>query len=134
MAFQGKNELKHLLDAESGEWVAEIDPVLSMDDAYNYATSVATVLKTVTGGKTLFAYAFLVSNESTTKATYAILDGATVKIHNVILGEDVHLIPEGPNPRAPILKFDATHDVKIRSGGAPTIHVTMSYWEAELSQ
>jgi len=127
----GINMLKHLLDAE-GKWVGELDPVLHTDSAYGYATSVATVLKTVTTGKTLYAYYFLVGNLSATKATYAILEGATIKIQNVIIGEDVHQLPEGPHPRAPIAKFPSGTEIKIRSGGAPTISVTMSFWECEL--
>lgn len=125
-----KNELKHLLNPETGEWVAEYDPIFAMDDAYSYATTTATTLKTVATGKYLYAYALLVTNKGAAAATYTILEGATIKLQSYIISGDVHHITTG-NPRAPLLKFQPQEPIYFRTGGA-TCTITMSYWECEL--
>jgi len=133
MSFIGKNELKHLLRPDTGEWVGEFDPIFETDSACATCVGATTkTIKTVSDSKDLFAYAFIVSNETTdTDATYAILKGATIMIPPIMLiRQDVHLIPTAPNPRSPILHFASGEPINIRTGGA-TINVTMSFWEVE---
>jgi len=127
-----RNELKHLLHPEKGEWIPEYDPVMVASDAC--ATCVGATTKTIhTVGyaKKCFVYGLLVSNETTdTDATYCILSGATVKLPPVyIVKGDVHDIRS--HPRAPILTFGGEEPINIRTGGA-TINITISFWEAEI--
>jgi len=127
-----RNDLKHLLHPDKGEWIPEYDPVLVADDAM--ATCVGATTKTihsVDSAKKCFVYGLLVSNETAdTDATYCILSGATVKIPPVyIIRQDVHDIRS--NPRAPILVFGTAEDIRIRTGGA-TINCMISYWECEI--
>jgi hypothetical protein len=127
-----KNELKHLLRPDTGEWIPEYDTALVSDSAFATCVGAATkTIHTVATAKKCFVYGLLVSNETTdTDATYCILSGATVKIPPIyIIRNDVHDISR--HPRAPIAVFGAAEDINIRTGGA-TINCEISFWEAEI--
>jgi hypothetical protein len=127
-----RNELKHLLRPDTGEWIPELDTVLVSDSAC--ATCVGATIKTihtVDPAKKCFIYGLLVSNESPdADATYCILSGATVKIPPIyIVKGDLHDISR--HPKAPIAVFGTAETINIRTGGA-TINCVISYWECEI--
>jgi hypothetical protein len=129
-----KNELKHLLHPDTGQWIPEYDTVLVSDSACTTCIGAvaAATIHTVDSAKKCFLYGLLVSNVTTdTDATYAILSGdATVKIPPIyIIRNDVHDISR--HPKAPIAVFGTAEVIKIRTSGA-TINCLISFWEAEI--
>lgn len=127
-----RNELKHLLHPDKGEWIPEYDPVMAAADACATCVGATTkTIHTVNRAKKCFVYGILASNETAdTDATYCILSGATVKIPPIyIVRGDVHNIRS--DPRAPILTFGTAEVINVRTGGA-TINITISFWECEI--
>jgi hypothetical protein len=137
MSQIAKNELKHLLNPDTGEWIAEYDPVLAAGDAVATAYGQTTkILHTVDSAKKCFIYGLLVTNNGDSDATYALLCGtaeggtADYKTPPIYIGvHDVHDISR--DPRAPILTFGTASVIGFRTGGG-TIHCVMSFWEAEI--
>ena len=130
---------KHMLDPRKngrtpGQWIGEWDPVLSHDSWYQRASNaVNCTLGQVGTSRVLYAYGFVISNLSTMAADLRVLEGATVKKRMRIIGGDTLTIGYG-NPRAPICKFNALERALINSTpAAATVHVTMSWWDAEIT-
>jgi hypothetical protein len=127
-----KNELKHLLRPDTGEWIPEYETVLVSDSAFATCVGATTkTIHTVATAKKCFVYGLLVANETTdTDATFCILSGATVKIPPIyLLRSDVQDISR--HPKAPITVFGPAENINIRTGGA-TINCVISYWECEI--
>jgi len=130
---------KHLVDPRktgrtAGHWIGEWDPVLSHNSWYQRASNASVCTLGVVGtSRVLYAYGFILSNFSAVAADVRIREGATVKLRQQMIANDTMHIGFG-NPRAPICKFNALAPVFITSYPAQaTVHVTMSWWDAEIT-
>ena len=139
MSNVDKNEKKHLFDPRKngnlpGRWLPEFDPIMTADSWYQRASNaVNCTLGLVGTSRVLFAYGFVIANYSTTVANVTILEGATTKLRTEVIGGDVLTIGHG-NPRAPVCRFGPLTRAFINSTpAAATVHVTMSWWDAELT-